>query len=289
MSSIRLAHISDPHFTKIMLSPSQFLNKRWLGNLNQILFRHYQYQTSQIECFPDLFSQLKVDYVLLTGDLSSLSLDTEFRMAQRYVERFAEKGLKLFHLPGNHDAYTKQAEVTRRYYDFIPNEELREKRVELTPLVDGWWWLALDCSCANGIIDSNGIFYEQMEEKLLEAVERIPEGNQIILGNHFPLIGSGRPTHDLRRADALKALVRASPKIKLYLHGHDHTPYIINRQYEKLPLICNAGSCAKCNGGTFYLIDLFKEKCQLKRYRYSENLDTPWVIDLEQEFSFVRS
>jgi 3',5'-cyclic AMP phosphodiesterase CpdA len=288
MNRVRLAHFSDPHFTKIMYGPSQFLNKRWLGNLNQILFRHYQYQISQIEEFPKLFLDWEVDFVLLTGDLTSLSLDEEFQMAQHYVKSFADAGLKLFHLPGNHDAYTRKTDLARRYFDFLPDPEMRENRVTLHPLKEGWWWLSIDCSCANGIIDSNGIFYEQMEKPLLEAIEKVPEGEKIVLGNHFPLIGSGRPTHDLRRACALAAIIKASPKIKLYLHGHDHTPYIINRQHERLPLICNAGSCAKCNGGTFYLIDLFDDSCHLKRFRYSENLSTPWVVDFEQDFGFIR-
>lgn len=290
MSYYRLAHISDPHFTTITFSPLQFTNKRWLGNLNQILFRHYQYQTTHLIDLPRFFSDLKVDHVLLTGDLTSLALDLEFKKAQAFVDSFSHYSLPIYHLPGNHDAYTKWTEVHRRYYDFLINEDLRSSRVELRPLGKGWWWIGLDCSYANGIIDSNGIFFEEMEMRLLEAIERVPSCDRIVIGNHFPLIGSGRPTHDLRRSQPLADILKASPKVKLYLHGHDHLPYIINRQREGLPLICNAGSCAKCNGGTFYLIDLFEDHCRLKRFRYSENLrGTPWVVDMKQNFSWIRT
>ena len=77
-NSLRIAHLSDPHFSKITYSPRQFLSKRWMGNLNLLLFRNQAYQTQYLWHLPELVESLEVESVFITGDFSSTSLNEEF-------------------------------------------------------------------------------------------------------------------------------------------------------------------------------------------------------------------
>lgn len=277
---MKIAHLSDLHFSCITWHPRQFLSKRWLGNWNHILFRQRTYQTSHLHGIPSLLETLKVEQVFLTGDFSTTSLEEEFLQASQLIKTFHQP---VFYLPGNHDCYTKEAEEKKLFYDYFPSEGLKTKRVVSRPIGENWWWIGLDCALATPPFYSYGRFTTEMEKPLQDALAAIPSDAHILFGNHFPLIPSGRPRHDLARADVLQEIIRRDGRVKLYLHGHDHAPYIIDRQAERLPLVLNAGSCAYSRKGTFYFIDLQRDSCLLQRYIYNAN---EWKVDQRREFSF---
>ena len=286
-ASLRIAHISDPHFSHISYDLKQFLTKRWLGNTNLFLFRSKAYQTKHLNHIPELLEKLKVDAVFITGDFSTTSYDKEFTKAQAFVAEFQKRNLPVYCLPGNHDCYTKEAEASRIFYRYFPSEGLENHRVEKHKLGNGWWWIGLDCAVATSLIQSHGHFFQQTEEALEKALQQIPSGEQVIMGNHFPLFGAGRPRHDLARGDQLKKIIKRYPQIKLYLHGHDHTRYIIEKREEKIPLVLNSGSCAQQPKGTFYILDLEEINCLVQRYFFKqENGSFSWVVDWQKQFIF---
>ncbi|NGX60557.1 MAG: 3',5'-cyclic adenosine monophosphate phosphodiesterase CpdA [Chlamydiae bacterium] len=280
-ASLRVAHLSDPHFSRVTYHPSQFLSKRWLGNLNLFLFRRKSYQTDHLGHIPELLDTLEVEQVFFTGDFSSTALDEEFEAAKAYVESFS---MPVSLLPGNHDAYTKEAERSRRFYDFFPNTSLEKDRIEVTELGKGWWWIGLDCAVATPLFHAYGLFTPEMEAKLEAHLQKLPEGARVILGNHFPLYPSFHHTHDLKRNEALQKLLIRYPTVKLYLHGHDHKPYI---KEKSTPLVFNSGSCAHKPDGTFYLFDLFEEELLCQRLLFRKENDTfSWVVDWQKSFLF---
>src|ERR1700733_1009735 len=239
---LRVAHLSDPHFSQVSFHPRQFLSKRWIGNFNLLLFRKRMYQTEHLWHLPTLLKSLKVESLFITGDLSSTSLDEEFSEGRKFARTFQENGMPVYVLPGNHDCYTKAVQKERRFYTFFSSFSCNAGQVESFPLGKGWWYIGLDCAVASPPFCSYGLFCESMEQKLKAALLTIPSSNCIIVGNHFPLFTTSRPNHDLKRAKELQTLLRTFPQVKLYLHGHDHTPYIIDRQNEGYPLVLNAGS-----------------------------------------------
>lgn len=276
---MKIAHLSDPHFSHIAFSWDLFKTKRWLGALNLFALRQNRYQTSHLDPLPEFLKTLNLDHICITGDFSSLALDLEFADAKKFTDRLP---LPFFHLPGNHDAYTKQSEEEGTYYRYFPSEGLQKERVEKKALSSGWWWIGLDCARANSLLYSNGCFYEKMERALERELESIPENDRVIIGNHFPLYPAGRPHHDLERGKELLTLLRRFPQVKLYLHGHDHTPYIVQKEIPAL----NAGSCARTKGGSFYLLDISESVCHVKRYAYVPDLlPFHWEVDLEQSVS----
>ena len=278
---MKIAHLSDPHFSHIRFTPELFKTKRWLGTLNLFLLRQNHYQTSHLVDLPGFLKALNPNHICITGDFSSLALDSEFAEAKAFTKSL---GHPFFHLPGNHDAYTKESEEQQTYYHYFPSSDLQRQRVEKRPLGEGWWWVGLDCARANSLLYSNGCFYPSMEKALDKILESIPYGDRVIIGNHFPLYPAGRPKHDLERGPELLGLLQRYPQVKLYLHGHDHTPYI---REKRIPAL-NAGSCARKKNGSFYILDLTEDHCQVTRYAYTPNLKPfHWRIDLEQTVSLA--
>jgi 3',5'-cyclic AMP phosphodiesterase CpdA len=281
---VRIAHLSDPHFSFFTSHPNQFLSKRWIGNFNFQLFRKRTYQTEQLWHLPDLLSQLKVDVVLITGDFSSTSLDEEFEVGKKFIEAFYYKGLPIHFLPGNHDCYTRAVERCKRFYDFFPSPALREKKVECISLLPGWWYIGLDCTLATPPFCAYGYFKKETEQFLVEALAQIPRNDRVILANHFPLFPTGHPLHDLKRVEVLQKIMQESTQTVLYLHGHDHHPYIIDRQEEGFPLTLNSGSCANLLHSTFFIFELFEHECLVQQLLYS---DATWNIHWQQHYSLT--
>lgn len=285
METLRLAHLSDPHFSRITLSPKQLINKRWIGNLNLLLFRRHAYQVEHLPHLPELFNALDVEHVCITGDFSSLSLDSEFAEGKAFIEAFSQP---VHFLPGNHDCYIKEVEKNRRFYDFFPSEDLRNKRVEKKALGKGWWWVGLDCACATPPLFALGRFYVEMEAELERVLSEIPQHERVVIGNHFPLYPTNRPMHDLRRASELQEILKRFPQVKLYLHGHDHWYYIKDKREEGLPLVFNSGSAAHRPDGTFFLFHLHEEECLVERFLFRKQNETfSWVIDWQKRFKYA--
>ena len=284
MEPIRLAHLSDPHFASVTYSPRQFFSKRWLGNTNLILFRKKAYQTDHLKHIPELLETLDVETVFITGDVATTSRDEEFAKAAAFASKFKQP----VHLvPGNHDCYTRGSDREKRFYRYFPEPELQEQRVVKKKLGKGWWWIGLDCALATALIFSYGRFFEEMEKKLEEAISLIPSDEGVVISNHFPLFGSGNPRHDLRRNKSLQKILRRFPQVKLYLHGHDHSPYIIDRTREGYPLVINSGSCAHQPNGIFYLMDLDRTGCLVERCVLKQDNSTySWVIESQKRYHF---
>lgn len=288
--SLRIAHLSDPHFSHITFSPKQFLSKRWLGNLNLLLYRKNAYQTEHLWHLPELLETLEVESVFITGDFSSTSLESEFEVGQKFIEAFREKKLPTYFVPGNHDFYTTESQELKTFYHFLASEDLKTKKVEKVSLGKGWWYIGLDCAVAAPVFCAYGNFFKETEERLERALSEIPSTESVIVGNHFPLFTTGRPKHDLKRAKELQTLLSKYSQVKLYLHGHDHSHYIIDRQNEGYPLVLNSGSCAHKPDGTFYLIDLFETECLVQRLLFRKKKgEFSWVIDWQKHFTFVSS
>jgi 3',5'-cyclic AMP phosphodiesterase CpdA len=284
MSVLRIAHFSDPHFASITYHPNQFFSKRWLGNMNLLFFRSKTLRTRQLLDLPELFISLGIDFVAITGDLTTTSLDEEYKQAKVFVDSFIAQGMVTAVLPGNHDIYTKESERAQRFYQYFPSSAVKDK-VEVRKIKEGFWWIGLHCAYASNLFLSNGKFTSSMEVSLKNTLDTIPREDCVIIGNHFPLFSTGNMRHDLMGAKKLQEIVKKYPNIKLYLHGHDHVHYIVDKIQEGFPLVLNAGSASHLPGGSFYVLDLSPENCFCKRFSF-ENKESknPWSLQEERLF-----
>jgi 3',5'-cyclic AMP phosphodiesterase CpdA len=103
----RFAHLSDWHATTLVGGgPSLLRGKRISGWASWGLSRRHRHSAEVLAAaFRDVQSQA-VDRILVTGDLTHVSLEQEFRKA---AEQLAALGTpeNVFLVPGNHDCYVR--------------------------------------------------------------------------------------------------------------------------------------------------------------------------------------
>lgn len=285
---MRLAHISDLHFSYPSFNPIQFFSKRWLGNLNLLLSRKKHLSSHQLFLLPDFFIEQEVTHVLITGDFSSTSLKKEFVEASAFVHDLERVGLKVFTLPGNHDHYTRSAYKKKFFYDFFPTQfekdsefNLKEHGLTITAIEPRLWLILLDTTLATSLISSQGLFSALLETHLEKAVSSIPKEDCILLANHYPLYQSDGFKNGLMRAEALRSLIAKFSNIKLYLHGHTHRHCIADLRLSRLPIILDPGSAAHSKTGGIHIMDLTPALCQIHYYQWNGQ----WSSSKKEQFS----
>ncbi len=271
MERLRVAHISDLHFGKVTLSPLQFFSKRWIGNLNLALARKRSLAPEKLDSLLTLLQGLRVDLVVVTGDLSTTSLKDEFLKAKEFLSRLENAGIKTVIIPGNHDHYTQRAWKQRRFYDFFPSHEnrgldLRTDGIAVIELNTTWTMVALDTALATALTSSRGLFSPDHEKKLFDALSAIPKSKNIMIINHFPLFQHERSSKILERAPALQETLKNFSNIRFYLHGHTHNHCIADLRANGLPIILDSGSTADQQRGSWNLIDLLPYSAELQAY-----------------------
>jgi len=129
----RLAHISDLH----VFSPEgvhwreALFNKRVTGWANTRLRRGRVFRRGHLEAVLDAAS--RADHVVITGDVTNLALEGEYREAVRILERRAGAA-QVTVVPGNHDLYLPSIGRERRFqHHFGPflQSDLPELAVEV--------------------------------------------------------------------------------------------------------------------------------------------------------------
>lgn len=111
---MRLAHLSDVHVLDLTgVRWTRFLNKRISGLANLRGSRKDAHPTHMLEAaVAELTADHSIDHVVVTGDLTNLSLESEFVRARAILSPLAGR---ISVIPGNHDVYTRGAERSRRF------------------------------------------------------------------------------------------------------------------------------------------------------------------------------
>lgn len=275
---LRIAHISDLHFSEITLNPSQFFSKRCVGNANLILCRRKKHSTTLLSSLPDLFKSLAVDLVIVAGDFSTTGRKIEFEKAKQFIESFKEKGMKLLAVPGNHDHYIGSNYKKKVFYQHFTNPfpgegkwqnlSLKDDKIELRPINEDWWYLAIDTVIPTSWISSRGLFSKELEEKLGRVLADLPPNKKILFVNHFPFFQFDNPRHILLRGMALHDLLKKRGQVLFYLHGHTHRHCIADLRCANLPIILDSGSATLRKSASFNLLELSPQTSKVTVYNY---------------------
>lgn len=261
---MRLAHLSDLHFGA---STWNLFSKRILGTLNWLLRRRHDFIHERLDPLPALFSELKVDLILVTGDLTTTGLPAELCAAQEALGRFEQP---LLLLPGNHDQYTRGSFRRKTFYKWCANPtttySLREHGLEHHVLANGWNLILLDTAPATPLRFSGGHFSPALEARL-ETLLASLQGPTLV-ANHFPYFLTPKRDHRLLRGEALEQLL-ARHRVRLYLHGHTHRHILANLQPSGLPITLDAGSATYRRQATFNILDLTAQECTVTPHRFS--------------------
>jgi hypothetical protein len=118
---MRIAHFSDLHVLDLVgVGPHRFLNKRLSGYANLRLKRNHVHKAGYVRAISREIAKAKIDHVAITGDITNLALETEFRAAKKLLED--ELGLSphdVSVVPGNHDLYTRGAMKGKRFAEYF--------------------------------------------------------------------------------------------------------------------------------------------------------------------------
>ncbi len=275
-SKIRLAHISDMHCYRLTLSLTQFLSKRWLGNINVLVNRRISFHKDPNSNLLDLFDSQKIDHVIVSGDVSTTSLSEEFAVAAEFMDELESRGMKTHLVPGNHDNYTRKVHRQGLFYKYFDGASrdhefhLKSDKIAVRPLNHNCWWIGLDTTIPTPLLLSKGLFSEEIEARLEQVLEEIPSDHHIVLTNHFPLFETVHPSHDMERSPALRKLLKKYPNVRLYLHGHVHRQSIRDKRKMNLPITLNSGSCGLKRRATCHIIDLSDAGCEVEVWRYHQ-------------------
>ncbi len=243
---MRILHFSDIHFWRIQIGPDPYYPKRSLGLLNLIFSRRKHFPRSLADKVIKAMLQEEADTVLFSGDLTTTSLDSEFREAADAFSPLYEKwGDNLIVIPGNHDRYTPKSVKAKLYEKYFPRAFAGSgDRVFSKTLSDDVCVIGFDSS-KPFMLRSNGDFTLELKEELDAEFEKIKQLHKhIILMGHFPYsYPSDVPSkfhHKLLGEESLAELISRHNPIA-YLHGHKHVRWCLRDAVTPETLCINAG------------------------------------------------
>lgn len=253
-AEIRFAHLSDWHATTLVGAGAEILNpKRLSGWASWRLSRRHRHDPSILEAAIRDVHRQQVDRILVTGDLTHISLEQEFRVAAAQLATLGSAD-DVFLIPGNHDCYVPVDPA--RSWDLwapylaganvgeldpeianclhTPLDDSRAPRHEDYPILRLEGRLAMVGLCSaipTPIFRAGGLLGdEQLDrlERLLEALRA--RGYCRVLMIHHPVAEKGEPTRRaLWDADRLREVL-SRVGAELVIHGHKH-----RRRVSQLP------------------------------------------------------
>jgi 3',5'-cyclic AMP phosphodiesterase CpdA len=222
--TVRIAHFSDVHALDLSgARPWAFLNKRFAGWVNVTINRRGKHPIALFEALVDDVNAVAPDHVVVTGDLTNLSLPSEFARAREILDRLRAGPRGVTVVPGNHDVYTLSALYGRLFERALapyaagdtaggfPSVRVRGELAVVgvstalpspVPLADGWVGRA------------------QLES--LEHALAALDGKFRVLALHHPPVPNRHEI--LRGLRDRRALGRVLARVgcELVVHGHEH-------------------------------------------------------------------
>jgi len=278
MPPYRLAHVTDPHFRSFEgAHVGDFVGKRAVGALNLLVYRRRRHKMDLLTALgADLRAQAP-DHLALTGDLSNVSLDAEWRLALRWLEGLGRSPEEVTIIPGNHDAYVPDVVEGRAFETMFARYQTAGHGDESVayggaaagapaslppPLpIDGYPFVRfrgpLALVSVNSCVATRGLgAWGRIGEDQLRRIEVTlgsPELRgrvRVVLIHHPPVRHKGVEDRNLRDREEFTALLgRAGAD--LVLHGHDHQDEearVPGPGGEQIPII-GAGSASYVGSG----------------------------------------
>jgi 3',5'-cyclic AMP phosphodiesterase CpdA len=223
---VKLAHFSDVHALSLDgVRPWHFLNKRVAGYLNLRLNRREKHPVSLFRAIVADLNEHPVDHVVVTGDLTNLSLRPEFELARHILDELTLGPREVTVIPGNHDVYTLGALQEKLFRQLLapyatsdgaaavefPLVRVRGEVVVIglstalpspPPLADGWLGAAQLAALDTALAEHDGKF-------------------RVVLLHHPPYTNRHAILRGLRDRKRLQHIL-LHRGCELVLHGHEH-------------------------------------------------------------------
>lgn len=223
---LRFLHVSDIHLLDLRGVPLwRYLNKRLTGGMNLALRRRKSHNGDLFDSMVGLLKDLKVDRVVVTGDLTNLALESEFAHVAHKLDELPTPATVI---PGNHDTYTRGSVRTGRFERYL-HRFMEGERVddEPYPFVQRFGsdvaLIGVSSAIATGPFNATGAVGAGQLERLSEllAKTRAERRRRIVLIHHPVMPGVAALRHNLLDLEDFGRVI-AAQGAELILHGHEH-------------------------------------------------------------------
>ena len=261
---LRLVHFSDIHLTTRPLGwqAGDFFTKRLPGWINlRWLGREHRFCHGE-EVLHALTAELKAnppDWMIFSGDATGLGFESELVRAIRLVGVNEQNGPPRLAVPGNHDYYTPDVAASgifeKHFAAWQKGERVDGETYPFAQRVGPIWLIAVNsCKGNRWFWDATGQVDGPQLDRLRQLLSQLSPGPRILV-THYPVARPNgepeRPDHCLQN---LSDVVRVAQEggICLWLHGHQHIPYVLrDRAVVPFPTI-GAGSLTQTGKWSYY-------------------------------------
>jgi 3',5'-cyclic AMP phosphodiesterase CpdA len=251
----RLAHVTDPHFRSFAgARPGDFAGKRAVGALNLIVNRGRKHKGALLESLREDLRAQATDHLAVTGDLSNVALESEWREALRWLAAIGAPPDRVTVIPGNHDAYVPAVMASRAFERLFgpyqrdgdpeggpkPPRDGPERAEPPLPRRDptppgggepypfvrvraGVAMVGVSSAVPTGDLGAWGEVGAAQLARLEAALASAALAGKmrVVLIHHPPVMLKGTEARNLRDRAALAAVL-ARAGAELVIHGHDH-------------------------------------------------------------------
>ncbi len=225
---IRIAHLSDLQLGSWRGTPlSAFLGKRLWGAAHWAFHRRRIHAIWALQRLIADVNDQKPDHVVVTGDLSNLSLESEFASVRALLSELSLPPSEVTVVPGNHDAYVPSAASLASFVSaFRPYLTGDDGRAGVFPFLrvrDGVAVIGLSTAVPRPLGQSSG----SLGETQLSALERLLRSRavagrfRVVAMHHPPLVHRGGEGRQMADRERFRQVV-ARAGCELVVHGHEH-------------------------------------------------------------------
>lgn len=242
---MRIIHLSDVHIWRYALNPARLFSKRALGMMSLVAGRASRFRLERLEEVVARIQSISFDHLLITGDLTTTALPSEFADALFSLEPLLRDAKRVTVVPGNHDRYTSGSKRKGHFEDsfgaFMPAPSFPWVR----QLDNRTWILGLDPTRPS--ISARGLMPIAQLDRAISLLEEIQEkDSRIIIACHYPLSAPPSYLEELHHKRLINAasvmdwLKEIGPH--LYCCGHVHAAWAFHPANVENQLSLNAGA-----------------------------------------------
>lgn len=112
---MRIIQLSDVHVWRYSYNPLHLINKRLIGLFDLLTGRAANFRLERLDDVVERVRGIGADHLLITGDLTTTALPSEFRAARRALAPLLADPSRVSVIPGNHDRYTNGSVRSREF------------------------------------------------------------------------------------------------------------------------------------------------------------------------------
>lgn len=220
---LRFLHTSDIHLLDLRgVRLWRYLNKRITGRLNLALRRGRKHDGELFDAMMEQARQLAIDRVVVTGDLTNLSLESEFEHCRDKLDALP---LPVTVIPGNHDTYTAGSARDRLFERFLGHHMDGDRPAggdyPFVQRFDDVVVIGMSSAVPTPPFMATGRVGPAQLEALDAVLESASGAARVVLVHHPPTPGVSKSHHRLLDLEQFGRVIRRHGA-ELVLHGHEH-------------------------------------------------------------------